>query len=92
VRRTQSLSVLCAVTIRSVPLFAFYRYGKRNASLQREVGFLKEKRRLNVAMTRAKRSLCVVGDSETVRHGSSYLKRWMAWLEANADVRFAGVE
>ncbi|KAI2466627.1 DNA helicase [Annulohypoxylon bovei var. microspora] len=32
-----------------------------------EVGFLSEKRRLNVAMTRPKRSLVVVGDSETVR-------------------------
>lgn len=32
-----------------------------------EVGFLGEKRRLNVAMTRPKRSLTVIGDSETVR-------------------------
>jgi DNA polymerase alpha-associated DNA helicase A len=31
-----------------------------------EVGFLGEKRRLNVAMTRAKRHLCVIGDSETM--------------------------
>ncbi|PSS03705.1 P-loop containing nucleoside triphosphate hydrolase protein [Coniella lustricola] len=31
-----------------------------------EVGFLGEKRRLNVAMTRPKRSLTVIGDSETV--------------------------
>ncbi|KAG2159412.1 AAA domain-containing protein [Suillus bovinus] len=56
---------------------------------KREVGFLKEKRRMNVAMTRAKRHLCVVGDSSTVKHGSPYLKKWLAWLEANADVRFA---
>lgn len=33
----------------------------------REVGFLGERRRLNVAMTRPKRHLCVIGDSETVR-------------------------
>lgn len=59
---------------------------------KREVGFLKEKRRLNVAMTRAKRSLCIVGDSETVKHGSAFLKRWMTWLESNADVRYAGPE
>ena len=32
-----------------------------------EVGFLGEKRRLNVAMTRPKRSLTVIGDSETVK-------------------------
>ncbi|KAJ7672544.1 P-loop containing nucleoside triphosphate hydrolase protein [Mycena polygramma] len=58
----------------------------------REVGFLKEKRRLNVAMTRAKRHLCVVGDSATVCYGGKYLKRWLAWLEQNADVRYAGLE
>ncbi|CAK5278321.1 unnamed protein product [Mycena citricolor] len=59
---------------------------------KREVGFLKEKRRLNVAMTRAKRHLCVVGDSGTVSHGGRYLKRWMSWLEENADVRYAGLD
>ncbi|KAN0094675.1 AAA domain containing protein [Tylopilus felleus] len=55
---------------------------------KREVGFLKEKRRMNVAMTRAKRHLCIIGDSSTVRHGGAYLKKWLAWLETNADVRF----
>ena len=53
----------------------------------REVGFLSEKRRLNVAMTRARRHLCVVGDGDTVRNGSHYLKNWIEWLEENADVR-----
>ncbi|KAG8830770.1 hypothetical protein FRC17_004265 [Serendipita sp. 399] len=57
---------------------------------KREVGFLKEKRRLNVAMTRARKHLCVIGDSSTIKHGSSYLKKWMEWLEENADVRYAG--
>ncbi|KAL4263666.1 Coronaviruses polyprotein 1ab [Pleurotus pulmonarius] len=59
---------------------------------KREVGFLKEKRRLNVAMTRSKRSLCVVGDSSTICHGGAFLKKWLAWLEANADVRYAGLD
>jgi len=31
-----------------------------------EVGFLKENRRLNVAITRAKRHVCIIGDSETI--------------------------
>lgn len=57
---------------------------------KREVGFLKERRRLNVAMTRPRRHLCVIGDSSTVETGGPYLKKWMAWLDANADVRYAG--
>lgn len=56
-----------------------------------EVGFLGEKRRLNVAMTRPRRSLTVIGDSETVRRGSPFLKRWMEFLEENADLRYPDV-
>ncbi|KAF1965180.1 P-loop containing nucleoside triphosphate hydrolase protein [Bimuria novae-zelandiae CBS 107.79] len=36
------------------------------SNAEHEVGFLGEKRRLNVAMTRPRRHLCVVGDSDTV--------------------------
>ena len=35
---------------------------------------------------------CVVGDSSTVCHGSKYLKKWVDWLDANADVKYAGLE
>ncbi|KAK3695390.1 P-loop containing nucleoside triphosphate hydrolase protein [Podospora appendiculata] len=56
-----------------------------------EVGFLGEKRRLNVAMTRPKRSLTVIGDSETVKRGSKFLSRWMSFLEDNADLRYPDV-
>ncbi|KDE05274.1 hypothetical protein MVLG_04306 [Microbotryum lychnidis-dioicae p1A1 Lamole] len=52
-----------------------------------EVGFLNDQRRLNVAMTRPKRQLVVVGDSATVKKGSAYLKDWMEWLEENALVK-----
>lgn len=41
-----------------------------------------------VAMTRPKRHLCVIGDSETVGKGSPFLKRWMLHLEAEADLRY----
>ena len=53
-----------------------------------EVGFLGEKRRLNVAMTRPRRHLCVIGDSETIAKGSKFLKAWMQHLEEHADLRY----
>jgi len=56
-----------------------------------EVGFLGEKRRLNVAMTRPKRHLCVIGDGETVGKGSKFLKLWMEHLESEADLRYPDV-
>ena len=61
------------------------------SNAQREVGFLSEKRRLNVAMTRPRRHLCVIGDAEHVGQGSPFLKRWMAHLEAEADLRYPNV-
>ncbi|SAL98729.1 hypothetical protein [Absidia glauca] len=66
-----------------------------------QVGFLQEKRRLNVAMTRAKRHLCVICDSETLagnkggtassssRVDGGFLKRWMNWLCEESDLRFS---
>ncbi|KAI8337766.1 P-loop containing nucleoside triphosphate hydrolase protein [Chlamydoabsidia padenii] len=66
-----------------------------------EVGFLQEKRRLNVAMTRAKRHLCVICDTETLagnkggnsntssRMDGGFLKRWMNWLCEESDLRFS---
>ncbi|KAG0203993.1 hypothetical protein BGX28_003921 [Mortierella sp. GBA30] len=53
-----------------------------------EVGFLSDRRRLNVAMTRSKRHLCVVGDSETLSKKDAFLKAWMEFLAENADVRY----
>ncbi|KAK3178553.1 hypothetical protein OEA41_000690 [Lepraria neglecta] len=57
----------------------------------KEVGFLAEERRLNVAMTRPKRQLCAIGDSETVGKGSEFLKKWMEHLEGEADLRYPNV-
>lgn len=61
------------------------------SNAEHEVGFLAEKRRLNVAMTRPRRHLCVIGDSETVGRGSGFLKRWMAHLEGEGEVRYPDV-
>ncbi|KAI8460315.1 P-loop containing nucleoside triphosphate hydrolase protein [Phakopsora pachyrhizi] len=55
------------------------------------IGFLSENRRLNVAMTRAKRHLTVIGDSDTLSKGGDFLKHWMDWLENNAEVRVVGM-
>ncbi|WBW74715.1 DNA polymerase alpha-associated DNA helicase A [Schizosaccharomyces osmophilus] len=52
----------------------------------REVGFLAEKKRLNVAITRPKRQLCVVGDGNTVKWASDFFQRWMNFLEEEAVV------
>lgn len=58
---------------------------------KREAGFLKEGRRLNVAMTRAKRHLCVIGDAETVKHAGGYLREWVKWVEEGGEVRYPDV-
>ena len=44
-----------------------------------------------VAMTRPKRCLVIVGDSETVAKGSKFLKRWMEFLEEHADLRYPDI-
>lgn len=41
------------------------------------VGFLNDRRRLNVAITRARRGLVVVGHPQTLQHDPT----WCAWLQ-----------
>lgn len=57
-----------------------------------EVGFLKEKRRLNVAMTRPKKQLCVIGNIETLQRSKDpFLVKWSRWCEDNADIRYPDI-
>lgn len=57
-----------------------------------EVGFLKEERRLNVAMTRPKKQLCVIGNVETLeRCREKFLKDWAEFGEGNSDLRYPDI-
>ncbi|KAK9863456.1 hypothetical protein WJX84_005269 [Apatococcus fuscideae] len=46
-----------------------------------DVGFLEDRRRLNVALTRAKRGLIVLGSRATL-NASPIWKKWLAWIDA----------
>jgi hypothetical protein len=52
------------------------------------IGFLKEDRRLNVAVTRAQRHCCVVADSETVTQ-SPFIRNLLEWIKDNGESRSA---
>lgn len=54
-----------------------------------EVGFLRDRRRLNVAMTRPKRHLCIVGDLELMAtNGKGFLKNWSVYAENEYEIRY----
>ncbi|RKP37806.1 DNA helicase-like protein [Dimargaris cristalligena] len=56
-----------------------------------QVGFLADYRRLNVAITRPRRHLCVVGDSETLSQNNAFLKGLCEWIQDTGDVHCAEI-
>ena len=55
----------------------------------RQVGFLSESRRMNVAITRAKKHVVLVGDSETISN-DKFLGRLVAYFDEHAEYDSAG--
>lgn len=54
-----------------------------------EIGFLKDERRLNVAITRPKRQLCIVGDMELMeRCNNEFLNDLAQYVEQNYEIRY----
>ncbi|KAF7146268.1 hypothetical protein RHSIM_Rhsim04G0100100 [Rhododendron simsii] len=51
---------------------------------KKEVGFLSDRRRMNVAVTRARRQCCLVCDTETVT-GDKFLKRLIEYFEEHGE-------
>ncbi|CAL5351967.1 unnamed protein product [Camellia sinensis] len=51
---------------------------------KKEVGFLSDRRRMNVAVTRARRQCCLVCDTETVT-GDGFLKRLIEYFEEQGE-------
>ncbi|KAK7855083.1 dna-binding protein smubp-2 [Quercus suber] len=55
---------------------------------KKEVGFLSDHRRMNVAVTRARRQCCLVCDTETVS-SDGFLKRLIEYFEEHAEYQSA---
>jgi regulator of nonsense transcripts 1 len=89
-RRVLDAAVASMVEVRSVDgfqgrekevvIFSAVRSNSRG-----RVGFLSDSRRLNVALTRAKRGLVVVGDAATLRSDRVW-SAWLAWAKKHGAV------
>jgi regulator of nonsense transcripts 1 len=82
---------ICGITISSVDGFQgrekdIILFSAVRSNKEKRVGFLKDWRRLNVALTRAKRGVIVIGDGDLLasdKHWSS----WIDWIESKGGMR-----
>lgn len=58
------------------------------ANEEKQIGFLKEKRRLNVALTRAKRKLIVIGNEKTISQSKIYRELLNYFKNKNSFIPF----
>ena len=61
------------------------------SNARRGVGFLSDNRRMNVAVTRGKRHVTIIGDDKTIM-GDAFLRRLVEHIEANAAAVIARVD
>ena len=92
VLREQLSSEALAVAVRSVDGFQGQEREAVVMSMVRsntthQVGFLADHRRINVAVTRARRHVCIVGDSDTVS-SDRFLKKLYEHVSEHGDVRW----
>ena len=59
------------------------------SNADKQVGFLADARRMNVAVTRARRHCALVADSDTVS-ADAFLQRLIAYFEAHGEYASAG--
>lgn len=88
------LAALVMLVVRRLRLFGLVGHGLPQHSARRcptpargpwQIGFLRDWRRLNVAVTRARRALVVVGSRSTLR-SDEHFGAFVKWAEANGCV------
>ena len=73
---------------REAVILSLVRSSERGGAVGGGIGFLRDERRLNVAITRARRHCCVIADSETVSR-SPFIKSLLTWMEKRGEHRSA---
>ena len=71
-----------------IDIYSFYFITPFNSSYREgNVGFLDDERRMNVALTRPRRGLIIVGDEHTLTVTKTIWAKWLAWAKQNSFYR-----